>query len=55
VIPVGARIGETGWETSLFPKDGRYALPIKDAVRFAEDLTDGDGVDVELTVRSTTS
>ena len=53
VIPVGARIGETDWETSLFPKDGRYALPIKDAVRFAEDLTDGDEVAVELTVRAT--
>ena len=54
VIPVGARIGQTEWETSLFPKDGRYALPIKDAVRLAEDLTDGDDVHVELTVRSTT-
>jgi Domain of unknown function (DUF1905) len=53
VIPVGARIGETDWETSLFPKDGLYALPIKDAVRHAEDLTDGDEVDVELIVRST--
>ena len=53
VIPVGARIGDTDWETSLFPKDGRYALPIKDAVRHAEDLTDGDEVDVELIVRST--
>jgi len=53
VIPVGARIGETDWETSLFPKDGRYALPIKHAVRSAEDLTDGDEVRVELTVRST--
>ena len=53
VIPVSARIGETDWETSLFPKDGLYALPIKDAVRHAEDLTDGDEVDVELIVRST--
>jgi len=54
VIPVGARIGETDWETSLFPKDGLYALPIKDAVRHAEDLTDGDEIQVELTVRSAT-
>ena len=54
VIPIGARIGETEWEPSLFPQDGRYALPIKDAVRFAEDLTDGDDVHVELTVRSST-
>ncbi|MFD1541074.1 DUF1905 domain-containing protein [Nonomuraea guangzhouensis] len=24
MIPVTARIGETGWQTSLFPKGGRY-------------------------------
>ena len=51
VIPVSVRIGETEWETSLFPKDGLYAIPIKDAVRRAEGLTDGDAVTVELTVR----
>jgi hypothetical protein len=52
VIPVSVRIGETGFSTSLFPKDGGYAIPIKDAVRHAEDLTDGDEVEVELTVRA---
>ena len=31
VIPVLARIDDTEWETSLFPKDGRYLVPIKDA------------------------
>jgi hypothetical protein len=51
VIPVSVRIGGTDFETSLFPRDGGYALPIKDAVRKAEDLTDGDAVTVELTVR----
>jgi len=51
VIPVSVRIGETEWETSLFPKDGLYAIPIKDAVRRAEGLTDGDAGTVELTVR----
>ena len=54
VIPVQVRIGETDFSTSLFPKDGGYALPIKDAVRHAEDLTDGDETDVELTIRSAT-
>ena len=53
VIPVSVRIGDTDFETSLFPKDGGYALPVKDAVRSAEDLTDGDLVAVELTVRPT--
>lgn len=52
VIPVSVRIGETDFTTSLFPKDGGYAVPIKDVVRHAEDLTDGDQVDVEMTVRA---
>jgi hypothetical protein len=50
VIPVSAHIGDTDFRTSLFPKDGGYALPLKDAVRKAEDLTDGDAVTVEMTV-----
>ena len=51
VIPVAARIGEVGFETSLFPKDGGYLLPLKDAVRKPQQLTVGDEVTVELTVR----
>ena len=54
VIPVSVRIGETEFSTSLFPKHGGYAVPIKDAVRLAEDLTDGDEIEVALTVRSAT-
>ena len=33
VIPVVARIGDVEFETSLFPRDGGYLLPLKDAVR----------------------
>jgi Domain of unknown function (DUF1905) len=51
VIPVEARIGGVTFETSLFPKDGGYLLPVKDAVRRPNGLTAGDGVTVELTVR----
>ena len=47
VIPVQVRIGETEWETSLFPKDGRYLVPLKDRIRRAEGLDTGD----EITVR----
>ena len=47
VIPVDARIGEVAFETSLFPKDGGYLLPLKDAVR----KPPGDDVTVEMTVR----
>jgi hypothetical protein len=51
MIPVRVRIGETHWETALFPKDGRYVVPIKDVVRAAEHLADGDVVTIQLAVR----
>ncbi len=50
-IPVTVRIGETAWTTSLFPRNGRYVVPLKDAVRKAEDLALGDTVDVELIIQ----
>jgi hypothetical protein len=49
---VRVRIGDTDFTTSLFPKDGGYLLPIKDAVRKAEGLALGDGVLVEMAIRS---
>ena len=50
MVPVTARIGETTWTTSLWPKDERYLLPLKDAVRRAEAIGVGDTVAVHLTV-----
>jgi hypothetical protein len=50
MIPVLAQIGETEWKTSLFPKDGRYIVPVKADVRKSEGLSEGDTVKVELTV-----
>jgi len=47
-IPVRARIGRTEFETSLFPKDGRYLVPVKAAVRRAEGLELGDEIAVRL-------
>ena len=44
MIPVCARIGETEWKTSLFPKDGGYLVPIKDSVRKALQLSEGHEV-----------
>lgn len=49
-IPVQARIGATDYRTSLFPKDGRYLVPVKVAVRRAEGIELGDRVEVELTL-----
>lgn len=51
VIPVHVQIGKTEFTTSLFPKDGKYLVPLKDAVRKAEDLDKGDTVTVRLEVR----
>jgi hypothetical protein len=50
MIPVTARIGGTRWKTSLFPKDGRYIVPVKAQVRKAEGLAEGDLVAVRLTI-----
>jgi hypothetical protein len=50
VIPVQARIGSTEWKTSLFPKNGRYLVPIKDSVRKAENLDIDDEVRIWLKV-----
>ncbi len=50
MIPVNARVGETRWTTSLFPKDGRYIVPLKDRIRKAEDLHEGDEITVWLQV-----
>ena len=50
MVPVRARIGSTEWTTSLWPKDGGYVLPVKDAVRRAEALDVGDVVTARLTV-----
>ncbi len=51
MIPVSIRIGKTERKTSLFPKDGRYIVPVKASVRKAENLEEGDKVTVRLEVR----
>ena len=51
VIPVAARIGDVDFTTSLFPKDGGYLLPLKDAVRKPSGITVGDEVTVEMTIK----
>ena len=49
-IPVRAHLGETTWRTSLFPKDDRYLVPLKVAVRKAEGVDLGDVVRIRLDV-----
>lgn len=48
VIPVVATVGKTSWPTSLFPKDGGYAVPVKASVRKDERLELGQNVHITL-------
>ena len=50
VVPVRARVGDTGFATSMFPREETWFLPLKDAVRRAEGVGLGDVVDVRLSV-----
>lgn len=47
-VPVTARIDDTEFSTALFPKDGRYLLPLRVAVRRAVGIVEGDTVEVAL-------
>lgn len=49
-IPVTARIGETTFTTSLFPRKGIYLLPVKVHVQRAEGVQLGDLVEAALTL-----
>ena len=51
MIPAEVRIGKSTWATALWPKDGGYVVPIKDAYRKGEGLTLGVSVAVELVIR----
>lgn len=50
VIPVQGLLGQTPFTTSLFPREGGYLVPLKDAVRRSEDVELGDTVALVLTV-----
>lgn len=49
-VPVRVRLGEVEFTTALFPKDGRYLVPLRIAVRRAAGVSADDvlsvGVDV---------
>lgn len=49
-VRVEVTIGSSTWNTSIFPdtKSESFVLPVKKAVRVAEDLDDGTPVDVRL-------
>ena len=47
-VPVRVLIGGTEFSTALFPRNGRYLVPLKDAVRKSEGINEGDVVAVAL-------
>jgi hypothetical protein len=47
-VPVRVTIGGTEFTTALFPKDGRYLVPLKLAVQRAEGIAEGASVAVVL-------
>lgn len=51
-LRVEVTIGATTWQTSIFPdnKRGTYVLPVKKAVRQAEDLGDGTRAKLDLEI-----
>ena len=51
MIPVHVQVGSTKFQTSLWPKDGGYIVPIKDVVRRSEEVDEGDIVDLRMSVR----
>lgn len=51
MIPVAGRIGNTSFTTSLWAKNGTYAVPLKDVVRKSEGISLGDEIAVELQLR----
>lgn len=52
-VPVTVKIGETEWQTSLFPqgKTGSYLFAIKASVRQAEGIEDGSVMTAMVSVR----
>ena len=50
VIPVSVRIGKTEITTSLFPKQGKYLVPLKDVLRKPEGIVVGQNVEITLTI-----
>jgi hypothetical protein len=49
-VPVIVRIADLEFTTALFPKDGRYLLPLKDVVRKAATIDVGHVLKLELNV-----
>lgn len=52
-VPVKITVGDTEWETSLFPegKSGTFIFAIKASVRKAEGIEEGSNITAQIVVR----
>lgn len=50
MIPIEGRVGRTAFKTALWPKNGSYVIPLKDAVRTAEQIELDDVITVEMRI-----
>lgn len=51
-LRVSVTIANSNWETSIFPdsKTGSYLLPLKKAIRTANHLSDGQVIEINLSI-----
>lgn len=49
-IPAEVVLGASTWETSLFPKDGGFVVPLKKHYRTVEDVELGDVVSLRVRI-----
>ncbi len=51
-LPVSVALGETSWQTSMFPdrKAGVYMIPLKAVVRSREGVAEGDTITLTVQV-----
>jgi Domain of unknown function (DUF1905) len=54
MTPVDVIVGGVEFQTSLFPKDDGYLLPLKAEVRRKTNVTAGDVIAVEMAIRPRT-
>ena len=51
-IPATVTVGSTTVTTSIFPKDGGYIVPLKDALRKPENIAIGDTINVAVEINA---
>ena len=49
-LPVNVKVGESVWKTSIFPDKETYLLPIKSKIRKAENIQEGNELEIYLEI-----